>query len=116
MRPESSQALSGIEGFLILLCLTVPGLAAGACLGMGSWFPKLPMNDLLAFGVLLPWWLFVLMGCCGFAGWISAAKGIESNRTANALKSAGLMFLFQLFLAPFIAFIGMSWIGMLLRP
>ncbi len=59
----------------------------------------LPISTL---GIAL--WILVLAGCCGFAGWIAVAGVTEERKNKEALKSAGLMLLFQLALAPAIAF------------
>ena len=42
----------------------------------------------------------MLFGCCAFAGWISAAAVAEDRKTKEAIKSAFLMLLLQVMVAP----------------
>ncbi|MCW1884028.1 hypothetical protein OKA04_04760 [Luteolibacter flavescens] len=109
--PQTAEPASTLEGFLIILCMVCPGLAAAVFMRLAERLLLPSFQGGMTGVVLLFLWFAFLLFCCGFAGWISASKVAPQNRMREGLKSGTLMFMFQLPLAPVICVLSFTILG-----
>jgi hypothetical protein len=102
---ENHRSRPPVETFMLVLCMACPGVL------LGTFFR---LNDLtggrfsgwMTPHVVIPLFVLTLVGCCWFAGWILESGIEESRRVHESFETGLLLLMFQLLLAPVVAFVG----------
>lgn len=100
------RGLKGIESFLIVVSMVVPGIAMAALMDaeplMSRWWGA---DSHVVPGTILFLWLMIVLGCTVFAGRMLASMADERMKWEVGVHSVIRLILFQIVLTPGMAMI-----------
>ncbi|QJE96671.1 hypothetical protein [Luteolibacter luteus] len=100
------RGLKGIESFLIVLSMVVPGIAMAAMRDAEPLMSRWWGSDSHAVpATILLTWLLVVLGCTVFAGKLLASTAEERRKWEVGVHSVIRLILFQIVLTPGMAMI-----------
>lgn len=100
------RGLKGIESFLIVVSMVVPGIAMAALIDAEPLLARWWGTDSRAVpAAILFTWLMIVLGCTVFAGRLLASMADERMKWEVAVHSVIRLILFQIVLTPGMAMI-----------